>query len=192
MKRAAIYCRTPEGQDLDDQLTSLRVYCEQQGWEVVKQYHDRTLLGAKDKRKQQDILLRDARNHEFDVVVVLSLSAWGKSLKHLVDSMTGLKQQGVSFVSLQDRIDPDTVDALKSFMKAQKSEKVKAGMMIARLRGLQIGRTPLKNSQVASIISCFEQGDRSVRDVARLTGTPRSSVHSTLKKYRQNGNQSVQ
>ena len=186
-KRAAIYTRTMEEHDPD--ATALRQYCADQGWDVVSEYHDRTLLGAKDRRKQQDILLR---NHCLDVVVVSSLSSWGKSLKHIVDTISALKQQGVSFVSVQDHIDPETVDTLKNFTKAQKSEKVKAGMMIARLRGLQIGRTPLPTSQVASIISCFEQGERSVRDVARLTGTPRSTVHSTLKKYRQGGDQSVQ
>lgn len=182
MKRAAIYTRTMEGTEPD--ISVLRQYCADQGWEVVQHYHDHTLLGAKDKRKQQDILLRDAKAGVFDIVVVVSLSDWGKNLKHIVDTISGLKQQGVSFIALKDQIDPETVDALKTFLKAQKSEKVKAGIMIARLRGLQIGRKSLPKGQVASIISCFEQGERSVRDVAKLTGTPRSTVHSTLKKYR--------
>lgn len=181
-KRAAIYTRTIEDQDPDANV--LRQYCADQGWEVVRQYHDRTLLGAKDRRKQQDILLRDAKNHEFDFVVVIGLASWGKSLKHIVDTTAGLKTLGIAFCSVQDQIDHETVVALKTFLKAQKSEKVKAGMMIARLRGLQIGRTPLKNSQVASIISCFEQGERSVRDVAKLTGIPRSSCHKAISQWK--------
>lgn len=149
--------------------------------------------------------MRDSKNHEFDVVVVLSLAAWGKSLKHIVDSISGLKQQGILFVSVQDQIDPETVDALKHFLKAQKSASVKAGMLIARLRGLQIGRTPLPTSQVASIISCFEDGHPSVRDIAKKTSTPRSSVHKAISQWKaglidrygmpvlnQDGNQSVQ
>lgn len=186
MKRAAIYSRTPEGQDLDDQLVSLHDYCSQQGWEVVQQYHDKTLLGAKDRRKQQDNLLRDARNNCFDIVVVVSLSAWGKNLKQIVDTISALKQQGVLFVSLQDTIDPETVEALKHFQKAQKSEKVKAGMMIARLRGLQIGRTPLPKSQVASIIQCFENGHPSVREISKRTSTSRSSVHKAISQHKAN------
>lgn len=181
-KRAALYTRTMEDHDPDADI--LRKYCGDQGWEIVHQYHDRTLLGAKDRRKQQDILLRDSKNNEFDVVVVVSLAAWGKNLKHIVDSISALKQQGVSFVSLQDQIDLETMVALKTFLKAQKSEKVKAGMMIARLRGLQIGRTPLPTSQVASIISCFEQGKKSVRDVAKQTSIPRSTVHKTIQQFK--------
>lgn len=181
-KRAALYTRTMEDHDPDADI--LRKYCGDQGWEIVHQYHDRTLLGAKDRRKQQDILLRDSKNNEFDVVVVVSLAAWGKNLKHIVDSISALKQQGVSFVSLQDQIDLETMVALKTFLKAQKSEKVKAGMMIARLRGLQIGRTPLPTSQVASIISCFEQGEKSVRDVAKQTSIPRSTVHKTIQQFK--------
>jgi DNA invertase Pin-like site-specific DNA recombinase len=187
-KRAVIYTRTVEG--LNPDVLSLRQYCQEQGWSVVREYHDKTLLGAKDRRKEQDRLLRDAQNREFDVVVVSSLSSWGKSFKHLVDSISLLKAQNISFVSIQDRLDLEsqeifvrTVEAFKSFNKAQKSEKIKMGMMISRLRGLQIGRTPTPKDQLASIIAVFEEDKLSVREIAKKTSIPRSTVHKTLKQY---------
>ncbi len=187
-KRIAIYTRMTEGQDPD--VLVLRQYCQEQGWSIVKEYHDKTLLGAKDKRKQQESLLRDARNHEFDVVVVLSLSSWGKSLIHLVDSISGLKTLGVSLCSVQDHLDLEaeeifnrSVGAIKNFTKAQKSEKIKMGMMISRLRGQQIGRTPTPADQLASIIAVYENDKLSVRDIAKRTSTPRSTVHRTLKQF---------
>lgn len=191
MNRAAIYTRTMEGTEPD--AATLQRYCADQGWEVVKQYHDRTLLGARDKRRQQDNLLRDSKGGLFDVVVVLSLSVWGKSLSHIVDSISALKKQGISLVSLQDKIDPETVDAMRIFMKAQKTEKIKAGMLIARLRGQQIGRTPTPTGQVASIISCFEEGKHSIREISRLKGIPRSTIHKIVAQHKSNlqGDQTV-
>lgn len=189
IKRAAIYTRTVEGQDPDTLV--LKKYCSDRGWEVVQQYHDKTLLGAKDRRPAQDRLLKDVKDHAFDVVVVVSLSEWGKALKHLIDSISHLKAQGISFVSVRDCLDLQseeifvrTVSALKNFCKAQNSERIKMGMMISRLRGQQFGRVPTPADQLAAIIAVYEQGQVSVRDIAKRTGVPRSTVHQTIKQWR--------
>lgn len=188
-KRAAVYTRTIEGQDPD--VLVLRQYCQENQLAIVGEYHDKTLLGAKDRRPAQDRLLRDARDHGFDVVVVPSLSSWGKSLLQLVDSISGLKTLGVSFVSVQDHLDLEneeifgrSVSAFKTFSKSQKAEKIKIGMMISRLRGLRIGRTPTPTDRLASVIAAFENDKLSVRDISKRTSVPRSTVHKTIQQYK--------
>ena len=57
MKRAAIYARvSTQGQTVNNQLQELRNVAERHDWEVVSEYKDRGISGAKgrDKRPQFD------------------------------------------------------------------------------------------------------------------------------------------
>lgn len=51
--RAAIYARvsTPGGQDPSMQTRELREYCERRGWNVVAEFVDVGISGAKDRRQ---------------------------------------------------------------------------------------------------------------------------------------------
>ena len=51
-----------------------------------------------------------------DTLVVWKLDRLGRSLRHLVDTITGLADRGVGFRSLQEAIDTTTPGASSSFM----------------------------------------------------------------------------
>jgi DNA invertase Pin-like site-specific DNA recombinase len=52
MKRAAIYARvsTNNGQNPGMQLEEIRTYCAKRGWEVIEEYVDAGISGAKEHR----------------------------------------------------------------------------------------------------------------------------------------------
>ncbi|MCW3789651.1 recombinase family protein [Plebeiobacterium sediminum] len=50
-----------------------------------------------------------------DVVVVWKLDRLGRSLKHLIDLVTGFREKNVEFVSLNDSIDTTTIQGRLSF-----------------------------------------------------------------------------
>jgi DNA invertase Pin-like site-specific DNA recombinase len=62
-KRAAIYVRvSTDKQTIENQVTALRQIAEQRGWEVVEQYSDAGISGAKgrDGRPRLDQMFKDA------------------------------------------------------------------------------------------------------------------------------------
>ena len=84
-----------------------------------------------------------------DTLVVWKLDRIGRSLRHLVDIVTGLAEGGVGFRSLQEAIDTTTPGgelvihvfaALAEFERDLIRERTSAGLAAARTRGRRGGR----------------------------------------------------
>ena len=83
--RVALYvrCSTAE-QTVDLQLDGLREYAQVRRFEVVHEYVDEGISGAKAKRPALDRLLEDSHRRRFDAVLVWKLDRLGRSLGHLI------------------------------------------------------------------------------------------------------------
>jgi len=88
-----------------------------------------------------------------DTFIVWRLDRLGRSLKHLIETVTMLKQQGVAFRSLTENIDTATATgnlvfqifgALAEFERNLITERTIAGLDAARVRGRTGGR-PRRN-----------------------------------------------
>jgi DNA invertase Pin-like site-specific DNA recombinase len=79
---------------------------------------------------------------------VWKLDRLGRSLRHLVDVVTGLADRGIGFCSLQEAIDPTpggklvfhVFAALAEFERNLIRERTTAGLAAARARGRRGGR----------------------------------------------------
>jgi DNA invertase Pin-like site-specific DNA recombinase len=71
-----------------------------------------TASGARPDRPTLEQLLDQLRPG--DTLVVWKLDRLGRSLRHLVDTITGLAERGVGFRSLQEAIDTTTTRAASS------------------------------------------------------------------------------
>ena len=68
-QRVAIYARcSTQEQSVDLQLNGLRDYAQARGFEVVGEYLDEGVSGARANRPALDRLLNDARRRRFDAV----------------------------------------------------------------------------------------------------------------------------
>jgi class 3 adenylate cyclase len=79
VKRAAIYVRvSTDKQTVENQVRELRQIAERRGWQVVEEYHDAGVSGAKgrENRPGLDQMLKDASRRRFDVVM-----AWSGTLE---------------------------------------------------------------------------------------------------------------
>ena len=94
-------------------------------------------------------MMRDARARRFDAILVWKLDRFGRSLRHLVNTLAELEALGIAFISLQDSLDFSTPSgrltvqilcAMAEFERSLISERVRAGMKIARKNGAKIGR----------------------------------------------------
>lgn len=127
-------------QNLDLQTDALeKVGCEKLFQDVAS--------GAKDERKGLLEAIEFARKG--DTFVVWKLDRLGRSLKHLIETVTLLHQKGVGFASLQENIDTTTsggklifhvFGALAEFERELIRERTNAGLEAARARGKHGGR----------------------------------------------------
>ena len=95
--------------------------------------------------------LDQAQSHlrEGDTLVVWRLDRLGRSLQHLIETVTRLQAKGIGFKSLTESIDTTTpggvlifhvFGALAQFERDLIRERTKAGLTAARARGKQGGR----------------------------------------------------
>ena len=149
--RVALYARvsTLNGQDPEMQLSELREYASRRGWTITSEYVDHGVSGSKESRPQQNRLTEDAHRRAFDAVLVWKIDRYGRSLKHLVNSLADLSAYGVAFVSFRDNLDLSTpsgrlmfqiIGAMAEFERSLIQERVKAGLRNARARGKKFGR----------------------------------------------------
>src|SRR2546429_6598125 len=106
-----------------------------------------TISGTTTERKGLDDTLSHLR--EGDTLVVWRLDRLGRSLKHLIETITTLSNQGIGFKSLTENIDTTTsggklifhiFGALAEFERDIIRERTQAGLLAARARGRRGGR----------------------------------------------------
>lgn len=193
--RAAIYARvstTNHGQDVNMQLHELRQFADARGWQLVGEYVDAGICGAKEKRPALDRLMADAHKRRFDVVTVWKFDRFARSVSHLLRALENFNALGISFVSLTEQMDTTTptgkmiftvLGAVAELERSLIAERVRAGLRNARAKGKRIGR-PRAAVDAAWIARLRAQG-RTVREIAAELGYSRSLVHKTLLNHSQ-------
>jgi DNA invertase Pin-like site-specific DNA recombinase len=166
------------------QLRELREYAEHRGWEIIETYTDTGVSGSKDSRPALNRLMADACQRRFDAVLVWKLDRFGRSLRHLVNSLAELEALGVAFISLKDNLDLSTpsgrlmfqiIGAMAEFERALIQERVRAGLRNARAKGKRLGRprADLSGTQVAAL----RASGASLRAIAKELGVGVGTVH---------------
>jgi len=128
-------------QHLDLQLHAL----QQSGCDRI--FSDRGISGARTDRPGLREALAAIRSG--DTLIVWKLDRLGRSLGHLVTIIGELNQSGVRVVSLTEAIDTQSsagrftfhmIAALAEFERSLISERTRAGLAAARVRGRKLGR----------------------------------------------------
>lgn len=191
--RVALYCRvstSDKGQDFDMQLLPLRDFCKARGWTIYNEYVDIGVSGSKDKRPALDKLLNDARKRKIDAIAVWKLDRWGRSLQHLINSLSELQSLGIAFVSYQENIDLSTpagkmmfhvIGAMAEFERELIRERVRAGIQNARKKGVKVGRKAIPPVICDKVKEMKEQGF-TIRAIAKKMKLSIGVVHKTLSK----------
>jgi DNA invertase Pin-like site-specific DNA recombinase len=194
-KSAAIYLRvsthakTSSGdfrQNPDVQKDPLLKLASARGWTVFNIYSDR-MSGSRSDRPAYRKLLDDARKGKFQVVVVLRLDRWARSLKELISSIEDLKAQGIEFVCADQPIDTTTaagklmyqiVGAFAEFERSLLIERTRDGIEYARENGTKSGKSIGRQRRVFNrdlAVQLRAEG-MSYRDIARRLGVGKGTV----------------
>src|SRR5215510_6825172 len=138
--------------------------------------------------------LTEALSHlrEGDTLVVWRLDRLGRSLPHLIETVTALQRQGVAFQSITEYIDATNATgklvfhifgALAEFERNLIKERTLAGLSAARARGRKGGRPPLDTSsrKVAAAKKLYRDKTNSVPEICRMLNISRATLYRYVK-----------
>jgi DNA invertase Pin-like site-specific DNA recombinase len=122
-----------------------------------------------------------------DTVVVWRLDRLGRSLKHLIETITALNARGVGFKSLTEQIDTTTsggklifhvFGALAEFERDLIRERTQAGLQAARSRGRVGGRPQsLTPEQQEMLQALYDDPNNPIEDIRRTFKISRSTLY---------------
>ena len=172
-------------QNLDLQLDALR----KAGVSQKNLFTDK-ITGTKAERKGLEEALSHLRAG--DTFVVWRLDRLGRSLKHLIETVTALKQQGIHFQSITENIDTSTATgqlvfhifgALAEFERNLIKERTIAGLDAARARGRKGGRPKLtpSASKVAMAKKLYADKTNDIDDICRMLNISRATFFRYIK-----------
>jgi len=170
------------------QLSELREYASRRGWEIYGEYVDSGVSGSKESRPELNRLMSDVHLRRFDVVLCWKVDRFGRSLKHLVNSLADLDSYGVAFVSLRDNLDLSTpsgrlmfqiIGAMAEFERSLIQERVRAGLRNAKLKGKTLGRPPLTLDR--DRIARLRASGASIREISAQLDVSTATIHKALK-----------
>ena len=112
MKRVALYLRvsTEKNQTVENQRRVLLDVAERLGWDVVAEYADEGISGAKGREQRPgfDALLRGVARREFDLIAAWSVDRLGRSLQDLVAFLADIQSRGVDLYLHTQGVDTST------------------------------------------------------------------------------------
>jgi DNA invertase Pin-like site-specific DNA recombinase len=186
-KRAAIYVRvSTDKQTVENQLRELRQIAERRGWQVVEEYHDAGISGAKgrEQRSGLDQMLKDASKRRFDVVMAWAIDRLGRSLIDLLGTIQSLEAAGVDLFLEQQAIDTTTpagklmfqvTGAFAEFERSMIRQRVNAGLRRAVEQGKQLGRPRVSEAVEKRILTHLRKGT-GILKTAELVGVGTGTV----------------
>lgn len=124
-----------------------------------------------------------------DVLVVAKLDRLGRSLAHLIETVTTLDSRGIGLVSLSESIDTTTaagrlllhvLGAVGQFERDLIVERTQAGLAAARARGRKGGRPPKVTPEKVEAARALIASGRTVEQAARAVGVSRATLYRHL------------
>src|SRR5207249_21678 len=151
-----------------------------------------TASGAKAERNGLEEALEYVR--EGDTLVVWRLDRLGRSLKHLIETITELNNRKIGFKSIQESIDTTTsggklifhiFGALAEFERDIIRERTQAGLTAARARGRLGGRPKAKALNTPKKItlaqSLYNDKNNTIDEICKTLNISRATLYRYIK-----------
>lgn len=149
--KVAIYCRvSTDKQEITNQLIQLRAYCQKANYDIFKEYSD-IITGKETSRPAYDVMFQDAHKRLFDIVLFWDLSRFSRAgTLHTLQKLKELENLGINWESYQEpylksvgQFKDVVLSVLSTLAKIERekiSERTKAGLARARIKGSAIGK----------------------------------------------------
>jgi len=127
-----------------------------------------------------------------DTLVVWRLDRLGRSLRHLIETVAYLEEQGIAFKSIQESIDTTTsggrlvfqiFGALAEFERNLIRERTQAGLQAARARGRNGGRPKtLDDKKTALAYRLYDEKKHSIAELCQMLGISKPTLYAYLRR----------
>jgi DNA invertase Pin-like site-specific DNA recombinase len=189
-KKAGCYVRVSTGNQttgLESQVRALRDYCTRNGITDYVLYEDENQSGTKQSRPALDRMMKDAHDGFIDKVIVYSFSRYARSVSHLLRALSEFKKLEIGFISLTENIDTNTplgsavfviLGACAQLERDLIAERVKNGLINAKAKGIHIGRTKTRDSD---LLRKLRASGMTYRECARVANCSTGAVSAEMK-----------
>jgi DNA invertase Pin-like site-specific DNA recombinase len=165
--RAVAYIRVSdlsqvEGYSLDAQERLFLQHCKTKGWTPIQVYREEGRSAHSDSIRKRPVfrqLLDDARQGQFDVVVVHTLDRWARNQRVMLESLAILAEHQVALASLTENIDYSTpqgrlfiqmLGGFAQYFSDSLATHVSKGLTQRAIQGRHVGGIPF------GYASCWE------------------------------------
>ena len=192
IRRAAIYVRVSTGsQTVENQLRELRAVAERHGWDIVAEFSDKGISGAKgrDQRPGLDSLLQAVTRREIDMVLAWSVDRLGRSLQNLLTFLAEIHAKGVDLYLHQQGLDTSTpagkalfqmLGVFSEFERAIIRERVRSGLARAKAQGRVLGRRRNEDPKRLAVVQSLRKQGVGIGKIARTLGIGASYVQRVV------------
>ncbi|MFH1607511.1 MAG: recombinase family protein [archaeon] len=111
IKKIAIYSRVStieqakEGLSVEAQIDKCKSFCHARDWKIFKVYKDAGYSAGTMNRPALELLLRDAKEKKFDIILVYKIDRFSRKLTDLILTLDSLKEKKINFTSVTEQID---------------------------------------------------------------------------------------
>ncbi len=154
--KSALYVRVSteeqavEGFSIPAQTKQLSEYCEKNSIEVYKIYADEGVSGQKENRPQFQLMIKDACNKMFDVILVHKFDRFARKVELSQRIKLQLKAAGVNVISITEPIENSPIgffqegilELLAEYYVRNLSQETKKGHVERASQGLHNGSVP--------------------------------------------------
>ena len=184
-KRIALYTRvSTDQQTTENQRRELIALAERMGWEIVAEFCDEGISGAKgrDQRPGFDALMKAIARREIDLVASWAVDRLGRSLQDLVGFLNEINAKGVDLYLHQQALDPSTpsgramfgmLSVFADFEREMIRSRIMAGLARSNKKA---GRPALPPIMIEKIQKTLAQG-LSINATARKLKVGVGTVH---------------
>ena len=140
MKKAVIYarfsCRTQTEQSIEGQLRVCHEFAKRNDIFIVNEYIDRARSGTNDSRPAFQLMMKECKKHEWEMVIVYKLDRFSRDKYDTAVHKHTLRENGVTVVSATENL-PDTpekiifesmLEGMAQYYSAELSQKVQRGL----------------------------------------------------------------
>lgn len=142
------------------------------------------LSGARSDRPGLKALLDYAR--EGDTIVVIALDRLGRSLSHMVQTISDLQERGINLHSLREAIDFSTPTgrlqaaifaAMAEYERDLIKERAAAAREAAAARGRQVGRPRALSASQGETARRMREGGFDITNIAKTLNVSRATIY---------------
>ena len=187
-KTVALYLRvSTDEQTIDMQRRELQAAAKRRGWEVVSEFVDAGISGAKGRegRPAFDALCKAMVRGKFDIMAAWSVDRLGRSLQDLVAFLGEVHGAGADLYLERQGLDTSTpagkamfqmLGVFAEFERAMIRERVISGLAKARAQGKRLGRPTIHASVEEAIRKSLANGCKGILKIAAEFGVGTGTV----------------